>query len=66
MTPIAADNADPVPPDITRGLNQIHALYAEARIGRAEAVNRLAGFLDSKGVTDYALAALAAVKEWRR
>jgi hypothetical protein len=61
-----ADRADPVWAEIADGLNQIYALYTEARISRAEAVDRLAGFLDSKGEPDFALVALATVKHWRR
>jgi hypothetical protein len=61
-----ADRSDPVWADIADGLNQIRTLYSEGRIGKEDAADRVARFLDSKGETDFALAALATVKEWRR
>jgi len=51
---------------ITDGTHYIYALYAEGIIGKRTALARLEAFLDSKAVDDFTLAALAAVRDWKR
>jgi len=57
---------DPTQDSIIKGVNYIYALYAEGRISKEEALNRLSTFLDSKGETESNLLALSAIKTWRR
>ena len=51
---------------IDDGIDRIYDQYAEGKIGKAALLERLSGFLDSKGVLEHALIALAAVKDWKR
>ena len=61
-----ANDTDAVELTIADGARYIYALYASGVIGKGTALKRLAAFLDSKGVTEFTLAALAAVRDWRR